>query len=35
LITSGTHPVTACIAQVLIDDPEMLATIHELSASVF
>ena len=38
LITSGTHPVDACracIAQALTDDAEMLAAIHELSASVF
>jgi len=38
LITSGTDPVAACracIAQALTDDPEMLAAIHELSASVF
>ena len=38
LIVSGIHPITACrsaIAQALTDDPEMLAAINELSASLF
>lgn len=38
LIASGVAPVTACagaIAQALTDDPEMLAAINELSASLF
>lgn len=38
LIASGVPPVTACagaIAQALTDDPEMLAAINELSASLF
>ncbi len=38
LIVSGIPPVAACraaVAQALTDDPEMLAAIHELSASLF
>ncbi len=38
LMVSGISPVAACrgaIAQALTDDPEMLAAIHELSASLF
>jgi nitric oxide reductase NorQ protein len=38
LIASGVPPVTACagaIAQALTDEPEMLAAINELSASLF
>jgi nitric oxide reductase NorQ protein len=38
LIKAGVNPVTACqssIAQALTDDPEMLAAINELSASLF
>lgn len=38
LMVSGINPQTACrsaIAQALTDDPEMLAAIHELSASLF
>ncbi len=38
LIHTGVKPVTAChsaIAQALTDDPEMLAAIDELSASLF
>jgi len=38
LIGSGVKPVVACrssIAEALTDDGEMLAAVHELSASVF
>ena len=38
LIKSGVNPVVACrssIAEALTDDGEMLAAVHELSASVF
>jgi nitric oxide reductase NorQ protein len=38
LIASGIDPVTACrgaIAEALTDDPEMLAAINEMSASLF
>lgn len=38
LIASGVNPVSAChgaIAQALTDDPEMLAAVNELSASLF
>ncbi len=38
LIVSGVNPVTACrsaIAQALTDDPDMLAAVNELSASLF
>ncbi|MDR3393858.1 MAG: CbbQ/NirQ/NorQ/GpvN family protein [Parasulfuritortus sp.] len=38
LIASGVHPVTACqsaVAQAVTDDPDMLAAIQELSASLF
>ncbi|MEW7976031.1 MAG: CbbQ/NirQ/NorQ/GpvN family protein [Candidatus Sedimenticola endophacoides] len=38
LIASGVSPVSACrgaIAQALTDDPEMLAAVNELSASLF
>ena len=38
LIRSGVAPVSACrggVAQALSDDPEMLAAINELSASLF
>ena len=38
LIAAGVAPVTACegaIAQALTDDPEMLAAVNELSASLF
>jgi len=38
LIVSGVSPVAACrtaVAQALTDDAEMLAAVHELSASVF
>jgi len=38
LIVAGVDPVTACassISQALTDDPEMLAAVNELSASVF
>jgi nitric oxide reductase NorQ protein len=38
LIRSGVNPVVACrssIAEALTDDAEMLAAVHELSASVF
>ena len=38
LIRSGVNPVVACrssIAEALTDDGEMLAAVHELSASVF
>ncbi len=38
LIASGVAPVAACrsaIAQALTDDPEMVAAVNELSASVF
>ncbi|MGA7799645.1 MAG: CbbQ/NirQ/NorQ/GpvN family protein [Gammaproteobacteria bacterium] len=38
LIVSGVSPVAACrtaVAQALSDDAEMLAAVHELSASVF
>jgi len=38
LIGSGVKPVVACrssIAEALTDDAEMLAAVHELSASVF
>ena len=38
LIQSGVEPVSACrsaVAQALTDDPEMLLTINELSASLF
>ena len=38
LIGSGVRPVVACrscIAEALTDDAEMLAAVHELSASVF
>ncbi len=38
LIASGMEPRIACrgaVAEALTDDPEMLAAIHELSASLF
>ena len=38
LIKSGVRPVVACrssITEALTDDGEMLAAVHELSASVF
>ncbi|HHH40228.1 MAG TPA: CbbQ/NirQ/NorQ/GpvN family protein [Sedimenticola sp.] len=38
LIASGISPVSACrgaIAQALTDDPDMLAAVNELSASIF
>lgn len=38
LIVSGIAPVTACrsaVAQALTDDPDMLAAVYELSASLF
>jgi nitric oxide reductase NorQ protein len=38
LMASGIDPVTACrgaIAEALTDDPEMVAAIHEMSASLF
>src|SRR5512135_1454927 len=38
LIASGVNPVTACqsaVAQAVTDDPDMLAAIQELSASLF
>ena len=38
LIADGVNPVVACrscIAEALTDDAEMLAAVHELSASVF
>jgi len=38
LMASGIAPVTACssaIAQALTDDPDMLAAVNELSASLF
>jgi len=38
LIVSDVNPVTACrcaIAQALTDDPDMLAAVNELGASLF
>jgi nitric oxide reductase NorQ protein len=38
LLASGIDPRTACrgaIAEALTDDPEMLAAVNELSASLF
>lgn len=38
LVASGIDPLTACrgaIAEALTDDPEMLAAINEMSASLF
>ena len=38
LIVSGIPPITACsagIGQALTDDPDMVAAVHELSASLF
>lgn len=38
LMTAGVNPVSACqgaIAQALTDDPEMLASVNELSSSLF
>jgi nitric oxide reductase NorQ protein len=38
LMVAGVNPVSACqgaIAQALTDDPEMLASVNELSSSLF
>jgi len=38
LMADGVEPVSACqsaVAQALTDDPEMLAAVNELSASLF